>query len=516
MEPSNPGNGRNTDHRISSGIKELDEILGGGFPERRMFLVEGAPGSGKTTLALQFLIEGAKNSEPGLYITFSESDDEIRSVAASHGWDLTGVHLLELTELGSRLKVQEQYTVFQPAEVELSETTQRVVDEVKRLSPRRVVVDSLTEIRLVAGEALRYRRQILALKDILSKCDCTVLLLEDHTLGDPDLLLQSIAHGVVLLEKVPSEYGGVRRKLQVSKMRGGPTFEGQHDFVIAEGGLRVYPRLVAGQPVRRKDAKSRDGELKTGNNELDALIGGGLCWGAGVVLSGSAGTGKSTVGIQILHAALSAGHKVSAFLFDEARETYLGRAKKVSLDLRRFVESEALVIRQMDPNEQSPGEFAYWVRKQVEEQDVRVVLVDSLNGYLTAMTSERFLLAQLHELLAYLNMHDVITVMTTGQHGVLASDTSFALTYLADLVIYLRYFESAGQVRKAISVIKNRMAEPEMSIREFKITDAGLFVGAPLVKFDGILSGNPRYLGDPEELLNPLVDSGDPGGSASP
>jgi circadian clock protein KaiC len=513
MEPTNSGNNRNTDQRISSGIKELDEILGGGFPQRRMFMIEGAPGSGKTTLALQFLMEGTKNSESGLYITFSESDDEIRSVAESHGWDLSGLHLLELTELGSRLKVQEQYTVFQPAEVELSETTQRVVDEVKRLAPRRVVVDSLTEIRLVAGDPLRYRRQILALKEILSSCNCTVLLLEDHTLGNPDLLLQSLAHGVVLLEKVSSEYGGIRRKLQVSKMRGGPTFEGSHDFVIAEGGLRVYPRLVAGQAGSRDRLK--DGELKTGNPELDALLGGGLYWGASVVLSGSAGTGKSTVGIQIIHSALSEGHKVSAFLFDEARETYLHRAKKVSLDLTTFLESGALAIRQMDPNEQSPGEFAYWVRKQVDEQGVRIVVVDSLNGYLTAMTSERFLLAQLHELLAYLNTHGVITLLTTGQHGVLASDTAFALTYLADLVIYLRYFEAAGKVRKAISVIKNRMAEPEMSIREFKITSTGLFVGAPLSKFEGILSGTPRYLGNPEELLSPLIEAADAGSDTS-
>jgi circadian clock protein KaiC len=515
MGPSNPGKNRNNDHRISSGIKEFDEILGGGFPERRMFLIEGAPGSGKTTLALEFLIEGAKNSEPGLYITFSESDDEIRSVAASHGWDLTGITLLELTALSSRLKAQEQYTVFQPAEVELSETTQRVVDEVKRLSPRRVVVDSLTEIRLVAGDALRYRRQILGLKDILSKCDCTVLMLEDHTLGDPDLLLQSIAHGVVLLEKVQLEYGGVRRKLQISKMRGGPTFEGVHDFVIGEGGLRVYPRLVAGQPPSGVARKTKFGELKTGNKDLDQVIGGGLSWGTGVVLSGSAGTGKSTVGIQILHAALEAGHKVSGFLFDEALNTYLHRAKQVSLDLTRFVDNGALAIRQMDPNEQSPGEFAYWVRKQVEEQGVRVVLVDSLNGYLASMTSERFLLAQLHELLAYLNMHDVLSVMTTGQHGLLAEDTAFALTYLADLVIYLRYFEAGGKVRKAISVIKNRMAEPEMSIREFKITSAGLSVGAPLAKFEGILSGIPRYLGDPEELLNSAAEAGDTDGSTS-
>ncbi len=497
--------------RLSSGIEELDQILGGGYAQRRLFLIEGAPGTGKTTLALQFLMEGAKHSEPGLYVTFSESDDEIRSVADSHGWDLTGVHLQELSALGDRLLTQEQYTVFQPADVELSETTQRVVDEVRRRHPKRVVIDSLSEIRLVARDPLRYRRQALALKEILTECDCTVLFLEDHTLGNPDLLLQSIAHGVILLERTQAEYGGVRRKLQVSKMRGGPSLEGVHDFSIRPGGLQVFRRLVASDANNSEngnsgsDAKAVGTELlKTGNDELDRLIGGGLHWGTGLVLVGPAGTGKSTVGIQIISAAAAAGHEVCGFLFDEARATYLQRAKNVKLDLSQHLESGAVQIYQVDPNEQSPGEFAYRARKQVEDQDVKVVVIDSLNGYFTAMSSERFLLAQLHELLAYLNSRGVLTVMMTAQHGMFTTETtSFELTYLADLVIYLRYFEANGEVRKAISVIKNRLSAHETSIREFKVTDQGIAIGKPLREFEAILSGLPRFVGDASGLLEP-------------
>ena len=418
--------------RLKSGIEELDHILGGGYAINRLFLIEGAPGTGKTTLALQFLLEGARNSETGLYVTFSESDDEIRSVADSHDWSLDGVHLQELSALGDRLRSEEQYTVFQPADVELSETTQRVVDEVRRTKPRRVVIDSLSEIRLVARDPLRYRRQILALKEILSECDCTVLFLEDHTLGNPDLLLQSIAHGVILLERTQAEYGGVRRKLQVSKMRGGPSLEGMHDFIIRPGGLQVFRRLVAGDASGNGSPTTPPGILKSRNAELDRLVGGGLRWGTGLVLVGPAGTGKSTVGIQIIAAAADEGHKVCAFLFDEARTTYLQRAKNVNLDLTKYIEDGMVQIYPVDPNEQSPGEFAYRARKQVEEQGVRVIVVDSLNGYFTAMTSERFLLAQLHELLAYLNAHSVLTIMSTAQHGMLntSDTTSFELTLL--------------------------------------------------------------------------------------
>jgi len=505
-----------TTNRLSSGIEELDHILGGGFPARRLFLIEGAPGSGKTTLALQYLLAGVKNSEKGFYVTFSESEDEIRAVAESHGWTLDGIHLQELSTLGDRLKNEEQYTVFQPADVELSETVQRVVDDVRRLKPQRVVIDSLSEIRLVARDPLRYRRQILALKEILSECNCTVFFLEDYTVENPDLLLQSIAHGVVLLEKTQSEYGSVKRTLQVTKLRAGPSLEGSHDFVIRHGGLQVFRRLVASDSLNGTRPKDEGGILKTNNDELDRLTGGGVRWGTGVVLVGPAGTGKSTVGIQIVSAAAQQGYKTCLFLFDESKTTYIKRGKNVDLDLAGHIQEGSIEIHQIDPNEQSPGEFAYRLRRKVEDEGVRVVVIDSLNGYLTAMTSERFLLAQLHELLAYLNAHGVLTIMTTAQHGMLntADTTSFELTYLADLVIYLRYFEAGGRVRKAISVIKNRLSAHETSIREFEITDKGLEIGEPLRQFEGILSGIPKFLGEIEDLLDVTSKSGSKGATA--
>jgi circadian clock protein KaiC len=500
-----------TTNRLSSGIEELDHILGGGFPAKRLFLIAGVPGSGKTTLALQYLLAGAKNSEKGFYVTFSESEDEVRAVAESHGWTLDGIHLQELSTLGDRLKNEEQYTVFQPADVELSETVQRVIDDVRRLKPQRVVIDSLSEIRLVARDPLRYRRQILALKEMLSECDCTVFFLEDYTVENPDLLLQSIAHGVVLLGKTQSEYGSVKRTLQVTKLRAGPSLEGSHDFAIRHGGLQVFRRLIASDSLNGARPKDASGILKTNNEELDSLIGGGVRWGTGLVLVGPAGTGKSTIGIQIVLAAAQRGYKACAFLFDEAKDTYIGRAKNVNLGIASHMQEGTIEVHQVDPNEQSPGEFAYQVRRKVEDDGVRVVVIDSLNGYLTAMTSERFLLAQLHELLAYLSAHGVLTIMTTAQHGMLntTDTTSFELTYLADLVIYLRYFEAGGNVRKAISVIKNRLSAHETSIREFEITDKGLQIGAPLRQFEGILSGIPRFLGAAEDLLN----SGSKGGS---
>jgi len=486
---------------LSSGVPELDSILAGGFPRNRLLLIEGEPGTGKTTLALQFLLEGVRAGETALYVAFSESEDELKGMAASHGWSLDGLRLLDVNSLGERFKPEEQYTVFHPAEVELTETTQRVLDEVNQTRPTRIVIDSLSEIRLIAREPLRYRRQILALKDLLSRCQCTVLFLEDRTAGQ-DLLLQSIAHGVLLLQREQSEYGGNRRHLQVVKMRGVDFLDGYHDFVIRRGGIQLYPRLVASRMPPPGDPPNK-GVLSTGNADLDDMVGGGLPWGTGVLIVGSAGTGKSTLAANVAQSAARAGHKVSAYLFEELRTTFLERAQALGLDLDRYLKNGALHVDQVDPAELSPGEFAYNVRQRVEKENASVVIIDSLNGFQNAMPSDRFLLVHMHELLAYLNSRGVITVLISTQHGIvgISEATSFELTYLSDLVIFLRYFEAAGKVRQAISILKNRKAGQERTLREFEINSKGIKVGKPLHQFRGILTGVPVFEGGSGELL---------------
>lgn len=490
--------------KVSSGNPELDAILKGGFPHNRVCLIEGVPGSGKTTLAFQFLLNGTRAGEPGLYVTFSESAGELQQVAESHGWSLDGLRLLELGALGEKLLPQSQYTVFHPAEMELSETTQRVIDEVNRTKPRRVVIDSLSEIRLIAREPLRYRRQVLALKEILSKCGCTVLFLEDRTSGQ-DMLLESIAHGVLLLEREQAEYGGIRRKLQVVKMRAVDFLDGYHDFVIRRGGLQVFPRLVASRARNGAGAGiASDGTLSSNNRELDALMGSGLPWGTAVLVVGPAGTGKSTLASNFVWSAASKGQPVSIYLFEELSAIYLERAKKLGMDLEPYVQSGMVEVNQVDPAELTPGEFAHRVCRKVDEEKTRLVLIDSLNGYMNAMTNERFLLVQMHELLSYLNERGVITVLVATQHGVIGSseNTPFELTYLADLVIMLRYFEAAGAVRQAVSVLKNRRSAHERTIREFEISKNGIHIGQPLRDFRGVLTGIPVFEGKTGDLMH--------------
>jgi circadian clock protein KaiC len=492
--------GMRVSESVSSGILELDEILRGGYPRNRLLLIEGEPGTGKTTLALQFLLSGVAQGETALYVTFSESEEEIRQVGDSHGWGMDGLQLLELNSLGEKFKPEEQYTVFHPSEVELSETTQRVIDEVNRIKPTRLVVDSLSEIRLLAREPLRYRRQILALKDTLARCKCTVLFLEDRTAGQ-DMLLQSIAHGVIVLQREQSEYGGNRRRLQVAKMRGVDFLDGFHDFVIRRGGIRVFPRLVSTR-YRAKQIE-RPGHLSTGSEALDKMIFCGLPWGIGALIVGPPGTGKSSFAASIASSAAAAGHNVSAYLFDELRTTFLERASMIGLPLDRFVQSNRIHVDQVDPAEVSPGEFAYNVLQRVDKEDCRVVIIDSLNGYQNAMPSDRYLIVQMHELLATLNNRGVISILISTQHDIVgATDTSsFELTYLSDLVISLRYFEAAGEVRQAISILKNRKGGQERFLREFSISPKGIQIGKPLFQFRGILTGIPTFEGPPGALF---------------
>ena len=488
-------------NKIGSGIPELDTILSGGLPRNRLLTVEGEPGTGKTTLAFQFLLEGSARKEAGLYVTFSESLNELEEVAESHGWNLEGIHLLELSGLKERLWVEEQYTVFHPAEVELNETTQRVIKEVEQKRPRRVVVDSLSEVRLIAHDPLRYRRQILALKEIFSRHECTVLFLEDLTSGQ-DMLLESIAHGVIRLEREQAPYGGIRRKLQIVKMRAVNFMDGYHDFIIDRGGLRIFPRLVAAYHTNAETVRP-NGTLLIEKPEFDQLVGSGIGWGTAMLIVGPSGTGKSTLAAQVACGAAKQGHAVSSYLFDELKGSFLERTKTMGLDFDLYLKKGTAKITQIDPAELSPGEFAHKVCQQAERESTRLVVIDSLNGYLNAMPNERFLTVQMHELLTFLNSRGVITILIAAQQGFVgaAEGVPFELTYLADLVILLRYFEAAGLVKQAISVVKNRWSAHERSIREFKISRKGIQIGNPLYEFRGVLTGTPVFEGQAGQLL---------------
>jgi len=473
----------------ATGIGGLDDILCGGFTPHRLYLVEGVPGSGKTTLALQYLLEGARQGEPVLYVTLSETEEELRAVSRSHGWDLSGVTIRELVPPEESLQPAEQYTMFHHAEVELSETTRTILTDVERLKPARLVFDSLSELRLLAGDPLRYRRQLLALKQFFRGRGCTVLLLDDLTSTGRDLQVQSIAHGVLVLEQLLPEYGADRRRLRVLKHRGRRFRGGYHDYIISGGGLQVFPRLVAAEH------RTVLGEEKfsSGIAELDTLLGGGLERGTSTLLVGAAGTGKSSLAAQFVAAAAERGQASVMCIFDESKNVLLTRMRGLGVNLDAHVDAGRVEIRQIDPAELTPGEFASNIRKGVEERGARIVVIDSLNGFLNAMPCERFLTIHLHELLMFLGERGVATLLVGAHQGMIgnAMITPIDASYLADAVVLLRYFEARGEVRQAISVIKKRGGQHERTIREFGLEPEGIQVGPPLVGFRGVLTGVP-------------------------
>jgi circadian clock protein KaiC len=477
--------------RISTGVAELDDILGGGLTKARSYLLEGTPGSGKTTIALQFLLEGAHVGERGLYITLSETAAELREVARSHNWTLDEIELFELvSEEG--LDPESEQSILEPSEVELGETIGGVIECVDRLRPSRVVFDSLSEMRLLAQNSLRYRRQILALKQYFSTRQCTVLMLDDRSSDPGDLQLHSIAHGVITLEQAAQDYGSERRRLRVIKMRGVKYRGGYHDFVIETGGVSVFPRLVAAEHHR-----TFIGELvSTGVSQLDQMMGGGLSPGTNTLLTGPSGVGKTSTAVRCSLEAINRGEKAAYFLFDEGVATVLARTKFLGMDLQPHIESGDLKISQIDPAEVSPGEFASWVRKAVEEDGVRFLVIDSLNAFLQAMPGEKYLLLQMHELLSYLNQQGVITMLVLGQHGIIGDvRADVDLSYLSDGIVLFRYFEANGSVFKAVTIAKSRVSAHETSIREFRLGPTGVEVGEPLEDFEGVLGGLPSYRG---------------------
>lgn len=476
-----------------TGISGLDDVLTGGLTPHRMYLVEGVPGSGKTTLALQFLLEGARRGEPVLYVTLSETELELRAVAASHGWSLDGISICELTPSEGSLQPDEQYTLFHPSEIELSQTTKSILSDVERIKPARIVFDSLSELRLLSGNPLRYRRQILALKQYFVGRNCTVLLLDDLSDEDRDLQVKSLAHGVIRLEHLNPEYGADRRRLRVVKYRGVAFRGGFHDYRIRHGGLEVYPRLIAGES-RQAAIKER---LASGVTQIDSLLGGGLERGTSTLITGAAGTGKSTLAAKFATAAAERGQHVAMFIFDESPNTLIGRCAALGMNLEKHIQSGHILVRAIDPAELSPGEFCQAVRDAVERFGASALVIDSLNGYLNAMPGERYLIIQLHELLMYLGNKGIATILIGAHQGLIGSNmvTPVDASYLADAIILLRYFEAHGEVRQAISVVKKRGSQHERTIREFKLTDGRIYVGEPLREFRGVLTGVPSYDG---------------------
>jgi circadian clock protein KaiC len=477
--------------RAATGVAGLDELLGGGFPRNRMYLVEGDPGAGKTTLALQFLLEGVRHGESGVYATLSETDEELRDVASTHGWSLDQVTICDLQGSEESLKAESQYTLFHPSEVELSETTRTVLDAVERINPKRVVFDSLSEMRLLARDSLRYRRQILALKQYFTQRDCTVLLLDYNAAASGDFQLQSLTHGVLSLEQLAPEYGGQRRRLRIKKVRGVRFRDGYHDFEIRTGGLVVYPRLVAADHRHTFVRES----LPSGLPALDQLLGGGIERGTSVMLLGPSGVGKTVLTSQYVMAAAERGEPSAVFLFDESPATWRLRAEGLGLQVGEHLDSGRISLRQIDPAEMSPGEFSHAVQRAVET-GCRIVAIDSLNGYRHAMPEERFLTLHLHELLTYLNQQGVVTFLVLAQHGLVAADleSTIELTYLSDNIILARYFEAFGAVRQAISVVKKRTGNHERTVRELRL-GPGIQVGEQLDQFQGILSGQQLIFG---------------------
>lgn len=485
-----------------TGIAGLNDVLRGGWVRDRMYLVQGEPGVGKTTLAFQFLLDGVTRGESCLYVTLAETRDEVVGVASAHGWDLTGLHIFELSAIEQTLTKHDN-TLFDPADIDLQEVTEALLAEVDRVKPSRVVFDSLSEVRLLAQDPLRYRRQILALKTYFSTRKATVLLLDDQGDAKGDEQVRSLVHGVLALEKLALEYGTERRRMHVAKLRGVPFRGGYHDYVINKGGIAVYPRLVAAEH-RVERPKS---VLASGVGGLDALAGGGVDYGTATLIVGPAGAGKSTLALHYALATARNGGKAVFYAFEESRSTLMARAEALGMKLRELVDAGRVIIQQVDPAEVSPGQFAHMVRAAIDD-GVDVLIIDSLNGYISAMPEESFLTLHMHELLSYASQKGVATFLIMAQHGLMGSGMAAPVdvSYIADTVLLLRFFEVAGEIKKAVSVLKKRAGAHETAIRELRFGPGGAVVGDQLKSFHGVLTGVPRFVGPTNQMMTPPAD----------
>ncbi len=484
---------------LTTGVPGLDDILQGGLLKAGFYLLQGNPGSGKTTLALQYLFHRADQGEVGLYISLTESKRDLERTCFSHGWNLSKIYLADLTQSEVNLKPENQYSVFHASEVELTQVTEAIFREVERVQPNQVVFDGLSEMRLLSERPLRYRHQMLALKDYFAERGITVLLLDDRTSPLGEIQPESLVGGNIVMDRTTPGYGATRRRIQVTKVRGAQFREGYHDYDIETGSVRIYPRLVASEHSRPHQRRT----LSSGVVNLDRMLHGGLETGTATLLIGPAGVGKSTVTMQyVAHFLKGSGH-AAAYLFDETLETFFERTDKVCLEgIRRYAQSGQLHVQPVNPAELSPGAFAEEVRRAVEEGGAEIVVIDSLNGYLTAMTDERYLTTHLHELFSYLNQRGVLTMVVVAQHGLFGTKmTELDVSYLADTVLLMRYFELKGRIHQAISVFKKRTGPHERTLREIQITETGVQVGEVLTGFRGLMTGVPEYGGSfPGEL----------------
>jgi circadian clock protein KaiC len=479
-----------TTTRIDTGIYGLNDILNGGLPPCQMYLIEGNPGTGKTTLAMQFILAGVQKGEKTLYITLSESKAELAGSAQSPGWNPASLPIAEFIPAEASLSPEQQYTVFHPSEVELADTIQKLTQIIDNVQPDRLVIDSLSELRLLAADPMRYRRQLLALKHFFAGRDTTVLLLDDRTAEGSDMQLQSIAHGVIRLEKIARSYGVTRRQIEIIKLRGSGYREGFHDYTIAYGGLIVYPRLIASEHSARFDGE----RVRSSIPALDKMFGGGINRGSATLLIGPSGSGKSTLAMIYAYAAAKRGDRAIVYAFDEVLRTAQDRMDGLGMPVRDQIERGVLAMSQVDPAELSPGEFVWQIREDVKKNDTRVVVIDSLNGFLASMPGEQDLTLHLHELLAFLNQKGVVTFLIFTQHGLIGTmQTEVDVSYLSDTVVLLRYYEAEGEIRQLISVVKQRVGQHERSLRELRMSNAGVEIGEPLRSFQGVLTGVPNY-----------------------
>lgn len=486
--------------QVRTGVPGLDEVLGGGLPRGQLYLVEGTSGAGKTTLGLQFLLEGVRSGETVLWCTLAETESQLKATAKSHGWELAGVEIVNLADGGNAGgMLDDQYSFFSPGDVELNDVTQAILEVAGKIRPRRIVFDPFSDVKLLAGDPLRYRRQLLQLREHFARLGATVLLIQEQGLDTPnDPAGEGVVHGIIGLYHHAAEYGKPRRRIRVHKLRGQPYREGFHDVAMRQGGLLVYPRLVASDHALQEVSV----EVSSGLDTLDQMLGGGLDRGASLLVMGPSGAGKSTLCTQFVLAGAARGERAVAFLFDETRRAFLARADGLDMPVRQYLDSGLLRVVQVNPAEFSPGEFTYLVRGAVEADGAQMVVIDSLNGFLSGMPDDQHLALHMHELLTYLSFRNVVTLLTLNQHGVVGdSPTSpVEVSYLADTAILIRYFEAAGAVRRAVSVVKRRCGPHEVLIREMTIAPPGIHVGQALSKFRGVLTGQPDWAGDAEEL----------------